>query len=206
MRAYSPVPAIAAAAAVALAAAAPASAAIIADHWFSVTVDGVDGVLRAGSPWVPGSTPTSALAPVDGEFEPTGQQWNNGSFWWDEDPSVNQTPVTYTIVLDGFYTLRRFLMQADDNDSYHVEWWDGATWLTAWDVPAVNTFGLETRDSGVLAAITTDRLRLSGSGGDGYYAISEFQAFGVPEPATWALMIGGFALAGAALRRRTGLA
>ncbi len=36
----------------------------------------------------------------------------------------------------------------------------------------------------------------------GYRLDTKANAPGVPEPATWALMIGGFGLAGAALRRR----
>ena len=46
----------------------------------------------------------------------------------------------------------------------------------------------------------------SGASNDSY-AIDDvrFHAAGAPEPAAWALMIGGFALAGAALRRRSAL-
>jgi hypothetical protein len=184
-------------------AAAPAVAAvnIIPAATTSVSIDGTFGVLRAGSPWVVGGTLPDIFAPVDGDFEPENQQWNNSSFWWDEDPSVNRGPVTYTIFLDGLYTLNRFVAQADDNDSYLLEWWDGGAWQTAWDIPAVFIFGLTTRDSGVLASVTTDRLRLSATSGDNYYAVSELQAFAVPEPTTWALMIAGFGLAGASLRR-----
>src|SRR5690349_8396104 len=70
---------------------APVAAAvnIVPAHTIDVDVFGIDGVLRVGSPWVPGSTPSDPLSPVDGSFEPENQQWNNGSFWWDEDPSIN---------------------------------------------------------------------------------------------------------------------
>jgi PEP-CTERM motif len=91
-------------------------------------------------------------------------------------------------------------MQADDNDTYLVEWWDGTAWQTAWNVPLLPSFGLVTRDSGELAFITTDRLRLSAPSGDNYYAISEFEAFIVPEPATLALL--GLGIAGLAAARR----
>jgi hypothetical protein len=167
----------------------------------SVSTFGTFGVLRAGSPWVVGGTLPDVFAPVDGVFEPEGQQWNNSSFWWDEDPTVNRGPVTYTVNLDAIYQLNRFVVQADDNDSYLLEWWDGGAWQTAWNIPAVFTFGLVTRDSGLITPVTTDRLRFTATGGDAYYAISELQAFAVPEPATWALMLAGFGLAGAALRR-----
>lgn len=190
------------AAAAALAAVTPAAAGnIIPGHTTSVASDGVHGVLRAGSPWGPGSTASDLGAPIDGLFEPEFQQWNNGSYWWDQDPSINQAPVHYTIELDGLFTLSRFVVQADDNDSYLLEWWDGGAWQTAWAIPAVFSFGLVTRDSGALGPITTDRLRFSATGGDNYYALSELQAYAVPEPSAWLLMIAGFGLAGAALRR-----
>ena len=48
----------------------------------------------------------------------------------------------------------------------------------------------------------TGILAASFSAGAGYLIVNEAVAPGVPEPATWALMIGGFALAGAAIRRR----
>lgn len=193
--------AIAAAAAVAPQ---PATAATnIMTNWTSITAVGVIGTLRAGSPWGPGSTPVNLQAPVDGIFEPEAQQWNNGSFWWDQDPSVNQSPVTWEVQLDQAYTVDRFLVQADDNDSYLLEYWDGAAWQSAYAVPFAFSFGLQTRDSGTIGPITTDRFRFTATAGDNYYSVSEIQAFqAVPEPAAWALMILGFGLVGNALRRR----
>jgi hypothetical protein len=45
------------------------------------------------------------------------------------------------------------------------------------------------------------QLTTNNGGGDNMY-VTSIQPGGVPEPATWGLMIGGFGLAGAALRRR----
>src|SRR5688572_14683582 len=124
--------------AAALAVATPAAAVnIIPEHTTSVASDGAHGVLRAGSEWVPGSTTSDLDLPVDDLFAPEFQQWNNGSYWWDEDPSVNDAAVHYTIELDGLLTFRRFVVQADDNDSYLLEWWDGGAWQTAWAIPPV---------------------------------------------------------------------
>jgi hypothetical protein len=189
-------------------AALPASATevnIIPGNTGAVVIDGNPGVLRAGSPWGPGSTLSDPLTPIDGVFAPETQQWNNGSFWWDQDPSVNASQVSYTMNLDGLFTVDRFVVQSDDNDALSIEYWNGSSFQQAWTVPLAGSFGLVTRDSGVIAPITTNALRITGAlPSDGYYAVSEFQAFGqaaAPEPAAWALMIVGFGVMGVALRR-----
>jgi hypothetical protein len=43
-------------------------------------------------------------------------------------------------------------------------------------------------------------------GGFGSTNITDITALAVPEPATWAMMIAGFAMAGASIRRRSTLA
>ena len=194
---------LAAVGALAFAAPALADVNVLPTHTVSVEIQGNDGVLRAGSPWGPGSSPVEELQPIDGVFQPEFQQWNDHSFWWDADPSVNSTEVTYTINLDQAYTFDRFVVQADDNDTYQLEYWNGSAWQDAYDVPTLPSFGLRTRDSGQLAPITTTALLFHATGGDNYFGVSEIQAFAVvPEPATWATAILGFGLAGAALRRR----
>jgi hypothetical protein len=193
----------------AFATAAVADTNVLSSNWDVIqTTGGVVGVLRAGSPWAGSAALAAQSSIVDGIFVPENQTWNTGSWWWDEDPSVNASPVVTTIHLNSTFTFDHFVVQADDNDSYLLEWWDGASWQTAWNIPAVNTFGLVTRDSGALGPFTTDFLRFSAASGDNYYAVSEIQGFvaEVPEPATWAMMITGFAFAGAMLRRRRTLA
>ncbi len=185
--------------------AAPAAAAtnVIPGNVSSFSVTGTPGVLRPGSPWVPGSTPSNTGTPADGVFAPDSQQWNNGSFWWDQDPQVNPSQVFWEVQLNQSFTVDRFVVQADDNDSYLLEYWDGAAWQSAFAVPFDCCFGLQTRDSGALGPITTDRFRFSATGGDNYFSVSEIQAFqAVPEPGVWAMMILGFGFVGNALRRR----
>ena len=180
-----------------------ASANVLPAAWTVITWSAADGVLRSGSPWGPGSTSSSAASPVDGLFQPEMTQWNNGSFWWDQDPSVNQVEMIWTVYLDQSYALDRLVVQADNNDTYVVETWTGADWVSVFDVPAVGGFGLMTRDSGIIPSFTTDRLRFRATGGDLYYSLSELQAFAaVPEPATLAMMIAGFGLVGLGMRRR----
>lgn len=171
----------------------------------STTINGVDGVLRAGSVWAPATDISDSATVYDGVFEPENQLWMNDSFWWDDDASVNATPLSLVLNLSGQFTFEQFVLQADDNDGYLLEYWDGAAWQTAASFAPVFTFGLVTRSPAVLGVpVTTDRLRLSGFGGDAYYAVSELEGYAaVPEATTWALMILGFGAAGAALRRRT---
>ena len=176
---------------------------VVPGNWSVIQWPGTAGVLRAGSIWGPGSTPSDAAAPVSGTPQPENTQWNNGSFWWDQDPSVNSDPVTWTVTLNKKYAINQLKVQADDNDSYLVEYWTGSSWASIYNVPAVFTFGLVTRDSGNFAPIFTDRFRFSAVSGDNYYALGQFEAFGsVPEPASWALLIGGFGMVGAMSRRR----
>jgi hypothetical protein len=182
---------------------------ILPANWDVIQTFGTVGVLRAGSPWAPGVLAAQSSI-VDGAFVPESQQWNIDSWWWDEDPSVNAAPVPTTIHLNNQYTIDRFVVQADNNDTYLLEYWNGASWLSAWTAPAIPGFGLETRDSGALTPFTTDFLRFTATSGDNYYSVSEIQAFGalagVPEPAAWALMILGFGGVGAAMRRRGAVA
>ncbi|MCW6532024.1 MULTISPECIES: PEPxxWA-CTERM sorting domain-containing protein [Sphingomonas] len=190
--------------AAAIAPAAADAANVIPSNWSSITAPVGDGVLRPGSPWGPGSNAPALDRIVDGIFAPEQHQWNNDSFWWDQTQTVS--PYYITIQLNHSFSFDRLVLQGDDNDNYLVEYWSGGAWHSAFTAAAVNSFGLITRDSGILPSFSTDRFRLSAFGGDQYYAISEFQAFagggGVPEPATWAMMILGLGAIGAALRRR----
>jgi PEP-CTERM motif len=183
---------------------AAASTNVIPAHWSVISSNGIQGSLRAGSPWGPGSTPSNHVRIVDDSFQPEMTQWNNGSFWWDQDASINPDQLFVTVALDASYTFNHLVVQADDNDSYLLEYWDGSAWQTAWNIPTLPSFGLRTRDSGTIANFTTNQFRFSAVTGDNYYSIAELQAFtaDVPEPMTWALMVAGFGFAGAAMRRR----
>ncbi len=166
----------------------------------TVTEQGDFGVAGWGSGILaPGSSLT------DGTFFPETTQWDQNSVWWDEN-NPSSVGNTITIDLGGTYTIDSFTVQADDNDTYRVQYWDsvGSSWVTAWDVPSVPSYGLVTRSTILGAPITTAGLRFSATGGDLYYAVSEIQAFGkaVPETgSTLALASVAFAMLGAIGRK-----
>ena len=176
---------------------------VIPTHWTTISRPSGEGVLRPGSGWEVGSTDSDVLSLVDGVFAPESQQWNNGSYWWDETQTV--TPFQTYLQLDASYSFNRLVLQADDNDDYLIEYWNGTDWQTAFWAGATGGYGLTTRDSGMIPVFTTNQFRFTALNGDQYYAMSEFEAFaaGVPEAGTWALMILGFGALGCAMRRHT---
>ena len=187
-----------------------AQANVIPGNWSSLTSVGTYGSLRAGSIWAPPPPLAAQFSMIDGSFRPEGTQWNNGSWWWDQDPSVNGTyaePMGVRIDFNSAQAIDRFVVQADDNDSYQVDYWDGSAWQGIYNTGFAGGGGLRTRDSGILGAISTTSLRVYATAGDNYYALSEIQAFApssqVPEPNAAALVALGLGLAAWAGRRKT---
>lgn len=178
----------------------------------------------------PAGTPAAPGLVVDGIFLPRGIPWNFDTVYW--MPAISTThyvpPQTIDIDLMGTYQIESLIIQADDNDSYLVQYHDPGddSWKIAWEVPnydiydGINVAGMQTRpdplDNTVRfvlpSAITADAFRLScplwtslqEPGTDGWASISEFQAFAdcrVPEPMTIGLL--GLGLAGIiALRKK----
>ena len=135
---------------------------------------------------------------TDGAFVPEGQQWNQGSVFW------NSLQNSIDIKLSATYSINSFVVQADDNDTYRIEYRQGGNWVTAWNVPTYGSWGLVTRPTFTLAsAITTDELRFTATGGDSYYSVTEIQALApVPEPEEWAMMLVGAGLVGFQVKRK----
>jgi hypothetical protein len=138
-----------------------------------VTLNGVFGV----GPSFPGAPLAPAWTLTDGHFLPESTWWQSGSLWWDENyPAA----VGNSIIIDllGSYQISSFTVQVDNNDTYRLEYRDASDhWVTAWNIPAVCCFGLMKRTFTLSAPISTDALRLTATGGDLLYSVSEIQAF-----------------------------
>jgi len=150
----------------------------------SVTLNGTYGVLRPGSGWDSSLAVADPATLVDGNFFPISTLWNGGSVWWDQT-AEGSTNNNIVIDLGDVFELVGFIVQADDNDAYLIEYWDGANWIGAWTIPIVGGWGSQTRPNVVnndeihylATPISTDRLRFTGVGGDSYYSVTEIQAY-----------------------------
>lgn len=170
----------------------------------SVTLNGIYGTLRPSSGWDPSLPVASAASLVDGVFNPAAQVWQVDSVWWDATQPGSENN-SIEIDLMSNYVIDSFIVQADDNDAYRIEYLDAANnWLTAYDIPIIGGFGLQTRPNPadntevftLGSPVITNRLRFTAVSGDGFYSVSEIQAFGasvIPEPsmlAIWSLLGG----------------
>lgn len=152
-----------------------------------------------------GSNSGAALNSLtDGVFLPDDTQWQTDTVWW------NDFDTSFIIDLQSSYALVGAIVQADDNDSYLLEYWNGSAWSVLWNVLNFDQYGsgMQTRPNPAdnaevfffASPITTDRLRYSADAGDSSYSASEIQVF-IPTPAAGATaMLAGLALV--ARRRR----
>ncbi|MBA2918719.1 PEPxxWA-CTERM sorting domain-containing protein [Sphingomonas sp. MAH-20] len=113
----------------------------------------------------------------------------------------------------GLATIDSLLATVDNNDDYQFRFFDGAGALLA-SVAITGPegsvgYGVETFTRAFAPVSGAAYALVTASGGDSLYGLGEVQfngtlaAPGVPEPATWAMLIGGFGVVGGAARRRT---
>ena len=142
---------------------------------------------------------------VDGFPQPEGHQWNLDSIWWN---GYTQPSNNIVINLAGLYAITDFSVQADDNDTYLLEYFGtDLAWHNAWAIPTAGSWGLTTRTDVLGAPIVASALRFTATGGDGYYAVSEIEANGrkisnVPETSSSLMLFAGSLGLIGALRRR----
>jgi hypothetical protein len=146
------------------------------------------------------------LAPAstvtDGIFLGTSHQWDQNTVWWDE--RIRQSVGNSLIIdLGGAYEINKFTVQADDNDTYRLQYLNMGT-LEWWDIPAVGGVGMQIRSIDLSVPITTTMLRFSATGGDQWYSVSEIQAEGraVPDGGLTLAFLGAAMTGLLALRRR----
>ena len=168
----------------------------------------LEGTFFTGGGWwtdAYGAGVNLATVVDDGVFMPDQNEWQLGSVWWN---GYDHPENSIIIDLQGPQTITSFVVQADDNDTYKLEYRNGAsgTWTGVWDIPTWGSWGVSTRPTEILGTpITATELRFTATGGDGWYSVSEVQAFGKPgvpdAGCTWLLL--GVSSVGLALLRRS---
>src|ERR1700736_128344 len=167
-------------------------------------------IVVAGSAQITNSsTPLSVID--DGIFTPESTGYGTAtaiseSVQWmttDGQPAgASNAPTTLEIDLGSFFSISGAIVQADDNDSYLLQYHNASnnTWLTLWNVPAISSgSGFRTRPNAdqttfqSLGPIVTDAVRISAISGDAGLGVSEIQLSGsaVPEPGTSVLIAMG---------------
>ena len=161
------------------------------------------------------TNPSTSLSVIDnGVFLPESTAYGsstaiaNAVEWTTTDgqpPGAGNAPTTIEIDLGGFFAISGAIMQADNNDSYLLQYRDPSTntWLTLWTVPGVAGFGFTTRPNAdqttfqSLSPVVTDAVRISAISGDPALGVSELQLNGTAVPelgSTTLIALGGLTM------------
>lgn len=102
-----------------------------------------------------------------------------GTFWSAADAVVLPANSRFEYDLRGVKQISAVLIQGDNNDEYVFEGSiDGVSYKPLWTAPPTYVgMGLRTRWAVLKEPGTARYLRIVGKGGDGYYSVSEVQAF-----------------------------
>lgn len=149
-------------------------------------------------------TPEGVSAANDGVFHRETDCWLNGVAWNGKDNSID-------IDLNGTFLIDAAIVQADDNDTYELQYRGiDNLYHDWWAIGAISSWGLVTRPNAdqvtrqSLASVEATGLRIFATGGDELYAVSEVQVYGspVPEPSSLMLLGSGLAAFAGTLRRK----
>ena len=147
---------------------------------------------------------------VDGALVADAQQWNIGSVYW--QGGTPDSADTITIALSGAATVTGLFLQGDNNDLYTVSYEDTVGHWTTLATVQPNSGGAVNWGMGLgstsFPGVTAVAFQIQAAGGDGSYAVSEFQATGaflpaVPEPTSGLLMLAGLGALASLARRRS---
>lgn len=164
----------------------------------SVSLTGAD--FGNGGSW--GSPPMADPATVtDGTLLALNTQWNTGTVYWSGALGAD----TVTITLPTLSSVSSIALQADNNDDYGISYkGTDDLWHALTTISPNRSWGMD-MGSASFASVTASAFAITAVGGDGFYAVSEFQAIGapVPEPETYALLLSGLGVVGLLSRRRS---
>ncbi len=141
-----------------------------------------NGVFFAGG-WGNGQrTDFSSL--TDQTYLPVGQQWDQGPIWWGRSAPESHKNSLTVYLGPKECRVRRIEMQVDNNDDYVVSWTESDSGYNQVILVPERGDGMSSRVSVPVSAITTAfNIKYYKAGdGDGFYAVSEFKAFGSCSP------------------------
>jgi len=126
-----------------------------------------------------GPTAQPGASSIDnGVFQPETTCYQSGIHW--QGPTTGDPAHSIAISFGGAFTIDGAIVQADDNDTYELDYLgtDDAYHLW-WSIPEISSFGLVTRPNGdqttIMALPTVQALSVEifATGGDGGYAVSQ---------------------------------
>jgi hypothetical protein len=154
-----------------------------------------------------GPDPQPLASTIDnGVFQPEETCYQEGVHWQGLTDSIS-------IGFGGTFTIDGAIVQADDNDTYELDYLgtDNLYHLW-WSIPVDPSFGLVTRPDAdhttimTLPTVQALGVEIFATGGDNDYAVSQVEVFGspsaVPEPGTLGLLGTGFIGMAALVNRR----